>query len=31
LQIVMQPGAKRKQFVIVSAVFTFPLLTEFYP
>lgn len=26
----MQPGAKRKQFVIASAVFTFPLLTKFY-
>ncbi|MEX0632321.1 hypothetical protein M8494_10710 [Serratia ureilytica] len=30
LQFVMQPGAKRKQFVIIHAVFTFPLLTKFY-
>lgn len=31
LQFTVQPGAKCKQFVIVRAVFTFPLLTKFYP
>lgn len=31
LQFVVQPGAKRKEFVIIRAVFTFPLLTKFYP